>query len=76
MAIDKKFKSDAFTRIYDVWARKNPGYEKHYEAEVIKPLTDFARRDGAELIPHLKNGRIQNPDSFGHDPCPPRDMKH
>ena len=40
-AIDKKFKSDAFTRIYDVWARKNPGYEKHYEAEVIKPLTDF-----------------------------------
>ena len=41
MAIDNKFKSDAFTRIYDVWARRNPGYEKHYEAEVIKPLTDF-----------------------------------
>lgn len=27
--------------IFDVWARKTPSYEKHYETEVIKPLADF-----------------------------------
>ena len=28
-----------------------------------------------ELIVHLKNNRIQNSDSHGKDPCPPRDRK-
>ena len=42
MAFDnKKFRNDAFTRIFDVWTRRTPAYEKHYEQEVIKPLTDF-----------------------------------
>ena len=42
MAFDnKKIKSDVFTRIFDVWTRRTPAYEKHYESEVIKPLTDF-----------------------------------
>ena len=35
----------------------------------------ISRNQGTELIPHRKDGRIQNPDSHGHDPCPPRD-KH
>lgn len=33
----------------------------------------MSRNQDTELIPHLKNGRFQNPDSHGHDPCPPRD---
>lgn len=42
MAFDnKKFKNDVFTRLFDVWTRRTPAYEKHYESEVIKPLTDF-----------------------------------
>ncbi len=28
-----------------------------------------------ELIPHRMDGRIQNPDSHGHDPCSPKDKK-
>jgi hypothetical protein len=28
------------------------------------------------LIPHLRDGRIQNPNSHGNDPCPPRDKVH
>lgn len=42
MALSNKLDLDeTFVRIYDVWGRKTPSYEKHYETEVIKPLTDF-----------------------------------
>ncbi len=37
------YKKDAFTRIFDVWARKTPSYEKHYEEEVIKLISDFGK---------------------------------
>ena len=40
---DNKFNQDAFTRIFDVWARKTPSYEKHYEQEVIKVIADFGK---------------------------------
>ena len=32
----KEYRED----IFDVWGRKTPSYEKHYETEVIKPLAD------------------------------------
>ena len=32
-----------------------------------------AIKEGRELIPHGKDGRIQNPSSHGNDPCPPKD---
>lgn len=35
----------------------------------------ISRNQNTELIPHRKDGRIQNPDSHGNDPCPPKD-KH
>ena len=40
---DKKSNKDAFTRIFDVWARRTPSYEKHYEQEVIKVISDFGK---------------------------------
>ena len=44
MAINEdKFTPNVFTRIFDVWARKSPSYEKHYEQEVIKVLSDFGK---------------------------------
>ncbi len=36
---------------------------------------DFIKKSGTELIVHLINGRIQNPDSHGKDSCPPVDRK-
>ena len=27
--------------IFDVWGKRSPSYEKHFESEVIKPLADF-----------------------------------
>lgn len=39
---------------------------------------DYGRQvsinQNTELIIHRKDGRIQNSDSHGHDPCPPKDM--
>lgn len=35
----------------------------------------IAKNQKAELVIHGKNGRIQNANSFGNDPCPPRDTK-
>lgn len=32
-----------------------------------------AKQEGSELIPHRKDGTIQNPISYGNDPNPPKD---
>ena len=48
---------------------------KHFETK--KEAMDWSRQksktEGSELIPHKMNGRIQNPDSHGNDPNPPKD---
>lgn len=48
---------------------------KHFETK--KEAMDWSRQksrsEGSELIPHRKDGRIQNPDSHGNDPNPPKD---
>jgi len=35
-----------------------------------------ARRDRVEVVEHGRDGRIQDGDSYGRDPFPPRDKKH
>lgn len=34
-----------------------------------------AKQEKSELIPHGKDGKIQNPNSNGNDPKPPKDKK-
>lgn len=38
-----RFDSERFVSLFELWGRKNPSYEKHYEDEIIKPLTDFSK---------------------------------
>lgn len=47
---------------------------KHFEtkAAAISYGCDIAKNQHTELIIHGKNGRIQNRDSYGHDPFPPK----
>ena len=33
--------TNTFSSAFDVWGRRNPSYEKHYENSVIKQLADF-----------------------------------
>jgi len=50
---------------------------KHFETkeEAMTWSREKAIEEGSELIPHKRNGQIQNPDSHGKDPCPPKDKK-
>jgi len=34
-----------------------------------------AKQEKSELIPHKKDLKIQNPNSYGNDPNPPMDRK-
>ncbi len=43
MASFNKHNEQIFVSLFELWGRKSPSYEKHYEQEVIKPLTDFGR---------------------------------
>lgn len=36
---------------------------------------EIARNQGSELVIHGLNGRIRDKDSYGNDPCPPKDKK-
>ncbi|GMU87348.1 MAG: hypothetical protein AMXMBFR48_25890 [Ignavibacteriales bacterium] len=63
------------------WDVKRENAERasgHFDTK--KPAIEFAReqaiKNKAELIPHGKDGKIQNPNSFGNDPHPPKDKKH
>jgi len=37
---------------------------------------DLARQKRVEVVIHRPDGRIRDSDSYGNDPCPPRDRKH
>ncbi len=62
------------------WDVKKGGSDeatKHFDTK--KPAVDFARdhakKQEAELVVHNKDGRISGRDSYGNDPCPPKDKK-
>jgi len=43
--------------------------------EAVDYARDISRNQESELIIHRKDGTIQNSDSHGNDPFPPRDKK-
>jgi len=62
------------------WDIKKGGSEKatkHYETKqpAIEHAKKIAINQKAELVIHGKNGKIQNSNSYGNDPCPPLDKK-
>ena len=43
--------------------------------EAIEVAKEIAKNQKSELIIHGKDGKIQDKDSYGNDPIPPRDTK-
>lgn len=43
------------------------------QKEAIEYGRDIAIRQQSELIIHDRYGRIRDKDSYGNDPCPPKD---
>lgn len=46
------------------------------QSEAIKVGREHAIKQQSELVVHGRDGRIRDKDSFGNDPCPPRDKRH
>lgn len=49
----------------------------HYDTkqQAVDAGRRTSRNDNTELVIHKMDGTIQNPDSHGNDPLPPRDRK-
>jgi hypothetical protein len=46
------------------------------KAKVEAQARAQAKAEQVELFIHGRDGKIQDRDSFGRDPCPPKDTKH
>jgi len=62
------------------WNVKREGTERtsvrtETKAEAVKLGRVISQRSGNELVIHGKDGKIQRSDSYGYDPCPPKDSK-
>ena len=65
----------------DGWAVKPEGGKRASsvhptQQDAIDAARRIAQNRGTELLIHGRNGRIRDRDSYGNDPCPPRDKKH
>ncbi|MFH1052743.1 MAG: DUF2188 domain-containing protein [bacterium] len=63
------------------WQVKGENSEKAIKtfgnkSEALYAGKQIAINQQAELIIHGRDGKIQNSNSYGNDPFPPRDMKH
>ncbi len=62
------------------WDVRRGGSERssgHFDIkdDAVDAGREISRNQGTELVIHGEDGRIQQSDSHGHDPNPPRDKK-
>lgn len=62
------------------WAVIGAGNEKvtrvvNTQAEAIKIAQDIAKNQQSDTKIHGRDGRIRAGNSYGNDPCPPKDKK-
>lgn len=62
------------------WQVKRQGSDKATKNfDTQKQAIDFARniaiKQQGEVVIHGRDGRIRDKDSYGNDPCPPKDTK-
>lgn len=65
----------------DGWATKKEGASRagavtDTKAEALERARGQAKRENVEVVIHKKDGTIQDSDSYGNDPHPPKDKKH
>lgn len=46
------------------------------QAAAIEAARQIAQNQRSEVVIHRRDGRIRDKDSYGNDPCPPKDRKH
>ena len=65
----------------DNWAVKGAGSSKATKVtptqkDAIDIAKGIAKNNHSEVVIHRPNGQIRDKDSYGNDPCPPKDKKH
>lgn len=55
---------------------QKPSKKFDHQSDAIKYAKTIAQNQKSELIVQGKNGRIRSKDSYGNDPCPPKDKEH
>lgn len=63
------------------WAVRGEGNtrvssEHRTQGAAINSASKTARHEKSEVVIHGRDGKIRDKDSYGSDPCPPRDTKH
>ena len=63
------------------WGVKGEGNDRYTsiastKAEAEKIAREIAKNQESEVVIHGKDGKIQDKDSYGNDPFPPKDRKH
>jgi len=63
------------------WGIKGEGNSKftsvfENKQDALRAGREISSNQHSELVIHGRDGRIQDKDSFGHDPNPPKDTKH
>lgn len=63
---------------WDVKRERGSRSSGHFDrkSEAMERGRELAKSRRTELVEHGKDGKIQDSDSYGDDPCPPRDKKH
>ncbi len=62
----------------DLWQVIGSGNSKptklfNTQKEAISYGREIAKNQNSELVIHNKHGKIRDKDSYGNDPCPPKD---
>lgn len=65
----------------DGWAVKGSGNSKATsiqptQQKAVKDAVKIAKHQKSEVVIHGKDGKIRDKDSYGNDPCPPKDTKN
>ena len=63
------------------WAVKKSGAERasrtfNTKEKAVAYGRDISKSEKTELYIHKSNGMVQNRNSYGNDPHPPKDQKH
>ena len=63
------------------WAVRGEGNtrvssEHRTQGSAINSAVRTARHEKSEVVIHGRDGKIRDKDSYGPDPCPPRDTKY
>lgn len=65
----------------DDWGVRGEGNDRltsrhDTKSEAESAAREIARNQHSEVVIHGRDGKIQDRDSYGNDPFPPRDTKH